>query len=80
MHFILNLKEYCLLTILMTRTHFHLKMIMKQCCPGTGTGETASPGNLDSYLTRLSGVLEENPHKHRALLSQLREVLSHVDR
>ncbi|XP_075895606.1 SWI/SNF-related matrix-associated actin-dependent regulator of chromatin subfamily E member 1-related isoform X3 [Nelusetta ayraudi] len=47
--------------------------------PLPGTGETASPGNLDSYLTRLSGVLEENPHKHRALLGQLREVLSHVD-
>lgn len=47
--------------------------------PLPGTGETASLGNLDSYLSRLSGVLESNPHKHRALLTQLREVLSHVD-
>ncbi|KAM9385281.1 SWI/SNF-related matrix-associated actin-dependent regulator of chromatin subfamily E member 1-related isoform 2-T2 [Pholidichthys leucotaenia] len=47
--------------------------------PLPGTGETASLGNLDSYLTRLSGVLEGNPHKHRALASQLCEVLSHLD-
>ncbi|KAG7239027.1 hypothetical protein INR49_030292 [Caranx melampygus] len=47
--------------------------------PLPGTGETASLGNLDSYLSRLSGVLEGNPHKHRALLSQLCEVLSHLD-
>ncbi|XP_028299735.1 SWI/SNF-related matrix-associated actin-dependent regulator of chromatin subfamily E member 1-related isoform X2 [Gouania willdenowi] len=43
------------------------------------TGETASIGNLDSYLSRLSGVLEGNPHKHRALLSQLCDVVSHLD-
>uniref|UniRef100_A0A3P8SDV1 High mobility group 20B n=1 Tax=Amphiprion percula TaxID=161767 RepID=A0A3P8SDV1_AMPPE len=48
--------------------------------PLPGTGETASLGNLDSYLSRLSGVLEGNPHKHRALLNQLCEVLSHLDR
>uniref|UniRef100_A0A3Q4GZB1 High mobility group 20B n=1 Tax=Neolamprologus brichardi TaxID=32507 RepID=A0A3Q4GZB1_NEOBR len=48
--------------------------------PLPGTGETASLGNLDSYLSRLSGVLEGNPHKHRALLTQLCEVLSHLDR
>lgn len=65
---------------IMAITHLLFKMMMKQCCLWIGTGETASPGNLDSYLTRLSGVLEENPHKHRALLSQLREVLSHLDR
>uniref|UniRef100_A0A4W6CB98 High mobility group 20B n=1 Tax=Lates calcarifer TaxID=8187 RepID=A0A4W6CB98_LATCA len=47
--------------------------------PLPGTGETASLGNLDSYLSRLSGVLEGNPHKHRALLTQLCEVLSHFD-
>ncbi|XP_037626903.1 SWI/SNF-related matrix-associated actin-dependent regulator of chromatin subfamily E member 1-related isoform X2 [Sebastes umbrosus] len=47
--------------------------------PLPGTGETASHVNLDSYLSRLSGVLEGNPHKHRALLSQLCEVLSHLD-
>ncbi|XP_029004823.1 SWI/SNF-related matrix-associated actin-dependent regulator of chromatin subfamily E member 1-related isoform X2 [Betta splendens] len=47
--------------------------------PLPGTGETASLGNLDSYLTRLSGVLEGNPHKHRALLTQLCDVLSHLD-
>ncbi|KAF3834956.1 hypothetical protein F7725_027514 [Dissostichus mawsoni] len=47
--------------------------------PLPDTGETASHGNLDSYLTRLNGVLEGNPHKHRALLSQLCEVLSHLD-
>ncbi|XP_028259553.1 SWI/SNF-related matrix-associated actin-dependent regulator of chromatin subfamily E member 1-related isoform X2 [Parambassis ranga] len=47
--------------------------------PLPDTGETASLGNLDSYLSRLSGVLEGNPHKHRALLSQLCEVLSHLD-
>lgn len=45
-----------------------------------GSGETASLGNLDSYLSRLSGVLEGNPHKHRALVGQLCEVLSHLDR
>ncbi|XP_056133752.1 SWI/SNF-related matrix-associated actin-dependent regulator of chromatin subfamily E member 1-related isoform X2 [Lampris incognitus] len=44
-----------------------------------GTGETPSLGNLDSYLSRLSGVLESNPDKHRALFTQLREVLSHLD-
>ncbi|XP_015251512.1 PREDICTED: SWI/SNF-related matrix-associated actin-dependent regulator of chromatin subfamily E member 1-related-like isoform X2 [Cyprinodon variegatus] len=48
--------------------------------PLPGTGETASLGNLDSYLSRLSGVLEGNPQKHRALLSQLHEVFSHLDR
>lgn len=47
--------------------------------PLPGTGETASLGNLDSYLSRLSGVLEGNPHKHRALLTQLCDVLSHLD-
>lgn len=47
--------------------------------PLPGTGETASLGNLDSYLSRLSGVLEGNPEKHRALLRQLCEVLSHLD-
>lgn len=47
--------------------------------PLPGSGETASLGNLDSYLSRLSGVLEGNPHKHRALVSQLCEVLSHLD-
>ncbi|XP_029905694.1 SWI/SNF-related matrix-associated actin-dependent regulator of chromatin subfamily E member 1-related isoform X2 [Myripristis murdjan] len=47
--------------------------------PLPGTGETASLGNLDSYLSHLSGVLESNPHKHRAFLAQLREVLSHID-
>ncbi|TNM87391.1 SWI/SNF-related matrix-associated actin-dependent regulator of chromatin subfamily E member 1-related isoform X1 [Takifugu rubripes] len=47
--------------------------------PLPGTGETASLGNLDSYLSRLSGVLEGNPHKHRALVSQLCEVLAHLD-
>lgn len=47
--------------------------------PLPGTGETASLGNLDSYLSRLSGVLEGNPEKHRALLSQLCEVLSHLN-
>lgn len=44
-----------------------------------GTGETPSLGNLDSYLSRLNGALESHPQKHRALLSQLREVLSHLD-
>ncbi|KAM7388417.1 hypothetical protein PAMP_024591 [Pampus punctatissimus] len=48
--------------------------------PLPGTGETASLGNLDSYLSHLSGVLEGNPHKHRALVTQLCEVLSHLDR
>ncbi|KAG8003599.1 Protein unc-13-like protein A [Nibea albiflora] len=48
--------------------------------PLPGTGETPSLGNLDSYLSRLNGVLEGNPHKHRALLTQLCEVLSHLDR
>ncbi|XP_061593686.1 SWI/SNF-related matrix-associated actin-dependent regulator of chromatin subfamily E member 1-related isoform X2 [Cololabis saira] len=47
--------------------------------PLPGTGETASLGNLDSYLSRLSGVIEGNPQKHRALLNQLNEVLSHID-
>ncbi|KAM4549346.1 SWI/SNF-related matrix-associated actin-dependent regulator of chromatin subfamily E member 1-related isoform 1-T2 [Odontesthes bonariensis] len=47
--------------------------------PLPGTGETASFGNLDSYLSRLSGVIEGNPHKHRALASQLYEVLSHIE-
>ncbi|TNN59007.1 SWI/SNF-related matrix-associated actin-dependent regulator of chromatin subfamily E member 1-related [Liparis tanakae] len=47
--------------------------------PLPGTGETASHGNLDSYLSRLNGALEGNPHKHRALLSQLCEVLAHLD-
>ncbi|KAF6723781.1 SWI/SNF-related matrix-associated actin-dependent regulator of chromatin subfamily E member 1-related [Oryzias melastigma] len=47
--------------------------------PLPDTGETASLGNLDSYLSRLSGVLEGNPHKHRALVNQLTEVLSHID-
>ncbi|CAG01354.1 unnamed protein product, partial [Tetraodon nigroviridis] len=46
--------------------------------PLPGSGETASLGNLDSYLSRLSGVLEGNPHKHRALVGQLCEVLSHL--
>ncbi|KAL1023013.1 hypothetical protein UPYG_G00035390 [Umbra pygmaea] len=44
-----------------------------------GTGETPSLGTLDSYLSRLSGTLESNPHEHRALLAQLRDVLSHLD-
>ncbi|KAM9832097.1 SWI/SNF-related matrix-associated actin-dependent regulator of chromatin subfamily E member 1-related [Neosynchiropus ocellatus] len=48
--------------------------------PLPDTGETASLGNLDSYLSRLSGVLEGNPHKHHALLSQLCKLLSHLDR
>ncbi|KAE8294312.1 SWI/SNF-related matrix-associated actin-dependent regulator of chromatin subfamily E member 1 [Larimichthys crocea] len=47
--------------------------------PLPGTGETPSLGNLDSYLSRLNGALEGNPHKHRALLTQLCEVLSHLD-
>nr|XP_040040270.1 SWI/SNF-related matrix-associated actin-dependent regulator of chromatin subfamily E member 1-related isoform X2 [Gasterosteus aculeatus aculeatus] len=47
--------------------------------PLPGTGETASHGNLDSYLSRLSGVLEGNPHKHRALVTQLCEVFAQVD-
>ncbi|XP_074523739.1 SWI/SNF-related matrix-associated actin-dependent regulator of chromatin subfamily E member 1-related isoform X1 [Halichoeres trimaculatus] len=47
--------------------------------PLPGTGETASLGNLESYVSRLSGALEGNPHKHRALLTQLREVLSPLD-
>ncbi|XP_020557908.1 SWI/SNF-related matrix-associated actin-dependent regulator of chromatin subfamily E member 1-related isoform X2 [Oryzias latipes] len=47
--------------------------------PLPDTGETASLGNLDSYLSRLNGVLEGNPHKHRALVNQLTEVLSHID-
>ncbi|XP_072295012.1 SWI/SNF-related matrix-associated actin-dependent regulator of chromatin subfamily E member 1-related isoform X3 [Eucyclogobius newberryi] len=47
--------------------------------PLPGSGETASLGNLDSYLSRLSGVLEGNPDRHRALLRQLCEVLSHFD-
>ncbi|CAB1331451.1 unnamed protein product, partial [Coregonus sp. 'balchen'] len=45
-----------------------------------GTGETPSLGTLDSYLSRLSGTLESNPHEHRVLLAQLRDVLSHLDR
>ncbi|XP_062308614.1 SWI/SNF-related matrix-associated actin-dependent regulator of chromatin subfamily E member 1-related isoform X2 [Osmerus eperlanus] len=44
-----------------------------------GTGETPSLGNLDSYLSRLSGALESSPHEHRALLSQLRDVLGHLE-
>ncbi|CAL8308760.1 unnamed protein product [Lota lota] len=44
-----------------------------------GTGETPSMGSLDSYLSRLSGVLESNPVKHRTLLNQVRDVLSHLD-
>ncbi|XP_077572501.1 SWI/SNF-related matrix-associated actin-dependent regulator of chromatin subfamily E member 1-related isoform X1 [Stigmatopora nigra] len=47
--------------------------------PLPGTGETASLGNLDSYLSRLNGALEGNPHKHRALLTQLCDVLSHLE-
>ncbi|XP_061744085.1 SWI/SNF-related matrix-associated actin-dependent regulator of chromatin subfamily E member 1-related [Nerophis ophidion] len=47
--------------------------------PLPGTSETASLGNLDSYLSRLNGVLDGNPHKHRALLTQLCDILSHVD-
>ncbi|KAG7257650.1 hypothetical protein CRUP_033319 [Coryphaenoides rupestris] len=44
-----------------------------------GTGETPSLGSLDSYLSRLSGVLESNPVKHRTLLNQVRDVLAHLD-
>ncbi|XP_010869953.1 SWI/SNF-related matrix-associated actin-dependent regulator of chromatin subfamily E member 1-related isoform X1 [Esox lucius] len=44
-----------------------------------GTGETPSLGTLDSYLSRLVGTLETNPHEHRALLAQLHHVLSHLD-
>uniref|UniRef100_A0A1A7Y2F4 High-mobility group 20B n=1 Tax=Iconisemion striatum TaxID=60296 RepID=A0A1A7Y2F4_9TELE len=47
--------------------------------PLPGSGETASLGNLDSYLSRLSGVLEGDPQNHRALLGQLHKVLSHFD-
>lgn len=47
--------------------------------PLPGSGEIASLGNLDSYLSRLNGVLEGNPDRHRALLRQLCEVLSHFD-
>ncbi|XP_034036139.1 LOW QUALITY PROTEIN: SWI/SNF-related matrix-associated actin-dependent regulator of chromatin subfamily E member 1-related-like [Thalassophryne amazonica] len=47
--------------------------------PLPDTGETASLGNLDLYLSRLNGFLEDNPLKHRALLTQLRDVLSHID-
>ncbi|XP_077439534.1 SWI/SNF-related matrix-associated actin-dependent regulator of chromatin subfamily E member 1-related [Vanacampus margaritifer] len=47
--------------------------------PLPGTGETPSLANLDSYLSRLSCALEGNPHKHRALLTQLCDVLSHLD-
>ncbi|XP_018583760.1 SWI/SNF-related matrix-associated actin-dependent regulator of chromatin subfamily E member 1-related isoform X2 [Scleropages formosus] len=47
--------------------------------PLPGTGETPSLGTLDSYLSRMSNLLESNPHEHRALLAQLKEVLSHLD-
>ncbi|XP_053702577.1 SWI/SNF-related matrix-associated actin-dependent regulator of chromatin subfamily E member 1-related isoform X2 [Synchiropus splendidus] len=57
----------------------HILVNSLSSVPLPDTGETASLGNLDSYLSRLSGVLEGNPHKHRALLSQLCKLLSHLD-
>lgn len=65
--------------------HKHLQAIKQtlvnslSTVPLPGSGETASLGNLDSYLSRLNGVLEGNPDRHRALLRQLCEVLSHFD-
>ncbi|XP_023699431.1 SWI/SNF-related matrix-associated actin-dependent regulator of chromatin subfamily E member 1-related isoform X1 [Paramormyrops kingsleyae] len=47
--------------------------------PLPGTGETPSLGTLDSYLSRMSSMLESSPNEHRALLAQLKEVLSHFD-
>ncbi|XP_012677120.1 SWI/SNF-related matrix-associated actin-dependent regulator of chromatin subfamily E member 1-related isoform X2 [Clupea harengus] len=47
--------------------------------PLPGTGETPSVGTLDSYLSRLSNVLENSPNEHRALLIKLQDVLAHLD-
>ncbi|XP_041914140.1 SWI/SNF-related matrix-associated actin-dependent regulator of chromatin subfamily E member 1-related [Alosa pseudoharengus] len=47
--------------------------------PLPGTGETPSISTLDSYLSRLSNVLENSPNEHRALLVKLQEVLAHLD-
>lgn len=47
--------------------------------PLPGTGETPSVGSLDSYLGRLSNVLETRPHEHRGLVVKLQELLAHLD-
>lgn len=47
--------------------------------PLPGTGETPSINTLDSYLSRLSNVLENSPNEHRTLLVKLQEVLAHLD-
>lgn len=47
--------------------------------PLPGTGETPSISTIDSYLSRLSNVLENSPNEHRALLVKLQEVLAHFD-
>ncbi|KAG7488032.1 hypothetical protein MATL_G00029720 [Megalops atlanticus] len=47
--------------------------------PLPGTDETPSLGTLDSYLSRMSSVLESSPHEHRALVAQLQDILAHLD-
>ncbi|XP_063056277.1 SWI/SNF-related matrix-associated actin-dependent regulator of chromatin subfamily E member 1-related isoform X2 [Engraulis encrasicolus] len=47
--------------------------------PLPGTGETPSISTIDSYLSRLSNVLENSPNEHRALLVKLQDVLAHLD-
>ncbi|XP_066551869.1 SWI/SNF-related matrix-associated actin-dependent regulator of chromatin subfamily E member 1-related isoform X2 [Amia ocellicauda] len=47
--------------------------------PLPGSGETPSLGTLDSYMSRLCSALESSPHEHRGLVSQLQDVLAHLD-
>ncbi|KAJ8278859.1 hypothetical protein COCON_G00059250 [Conger conger] len=44
-----------------------------------GTGETPSLGTLDSYLSRMSSMLETSPQEHRTLVIQLQDILAHLD-
>ncbi|KAK6467302.1 SWI/SNF-related matrix-associated actin-dependent regulator of chromatin subfamily E member 1-related-like [Huso huso] len=48
--------------------------------PLPGSGETPTPGTLDSYMTRLISVIESSPLEYKRLVTKIKDIISHLDR
>ncbi|MGH0186813.1 UNVERIFIED_CONTAM: hypothetical protein FKN15_022609 [Acipenser sinensis] len=47
--------------------------------PLPGSGETPTPGTLDSYMTRLISVIESSPLEYKRLVTKIKDIISHLD-
>ncbi|XP_039622890.1 SWI/SNF-related matrix-associated actin-dependent regulator of chromatin subfamily E member 1-related isoform X1 [Polypterus senegalus] len=47
--------------------------------PLPGTGEIPTPSTVESYMTRLTSILESSPLEYKKLVAKIQEIVSHFD-